>query len=106
MLLAGKGSSPTHNNTLSTAQVPSPCNGLIKNQSHSITLLPGLPNPLTSQTHSQSGVGTSSTVELATVKPTGASPFFTNHSEPPKVVNLAESSATTLIPTGITLYCV
>lgn len=101
MLLAGKGSSPTHNHTLSTAQVPSPCNGLIKNQSHTITLLPGLPNSLTSQACSQSGVGTSSTNELVRVKPIGASPFSTNNSEPPKVVNLAESAAATLIPTGI-----
>ncbi|XP_062159495.1 protein TIFY 6B isoform X2 [Alnus glutinosa] len=99
MLLAGQGSSSTHSHTLSTAQVPSPCNGLIKNQSHTIMLLPGLLNPLTSQACSQSGVGTSSTNELATVKPTRASPFSTNTSEPPKVVNLAESAATTLIPT-------
>ncbi|XP_059455438.1 protein TIFY 6B isoform X3 [Corylus avellana] len=99
MSLAAKGSSPTHHNTLSTAQVPSPCNGLIKNQSQIITLLPGLSNPLTSQACSQSGVGTSSSNELVTVKPTGASPFSINHSEPPKAVNLAESAATTLIPT-------
>jgi hypothetical protein len=104
MSLAGKVSSPTHNNTLSTAQLPSPCNGLMKNQSQIITMLPGISNPLTSQACSQSGVGTSSTNELVTVKPTGTSPFSTNHSETPKAVNLAESTTTTLIPTGTTLF--
>ncbi|KAB1212217.1 Protein TIFY 6B [Morella rubra] len=92
MLLAGKGFSPTHNKTFSTAQEPSPSGSFSKNQQHTTTLFPGLPKPLSlaSQGCSQSGAGASSASELGALKPTEASSFPTTHSEPPKVVSLAE----------------
>ncbi|GMY24017.1 protein TIFY 6B-like isoform X1 [Fagus crenata] len=107
MLMAGNGSSPAHNLTQSIAQEqaliprPSPSEGLIKTQSHTTTLFPGLPTPLslTAKAGSQSGVGASSTNELVTGKPRGSSSFPTKHSEPPQVVSPAGCAATTLIPT-------
>ncbi|KAF5469196.1 hypothetical protein F2P56_013287 [Juglans regia] len=101
MLLAGKGSSPSYHKTLSTAQEPSQHDGVIKNQSHTTPLFPGLPNPLslTSQAWSQSGEGASRTNELETVKSIEASSFPTNHSETSKVVSWVECAGKTLIPT-------
>ncbi|KAG2667684.1 hypothetical protein I3760_15G127400 [Carya illinoinensis] len=101
MLLAGMGSSPSYHKTLSTAQEPSPHDGVIKNQSHTTPLFPGLPNPLSlsSQACSQSGVGASRTNELETVKPIEASSFPTNHLVTSKVVSWVECAGKTLIPT-------
>ncbi|XP_042963818.1 protein TIFY 6B-like isoform X3 [Carya illinoinensis] len=101
MLLAGMGSSPSYHKTLSTAQEPSPHDGVIKNQSHTTPLFPGLPNPLSlsSQACSQSGVGASRTNELETVKPIEASSFPPNHLVTSKVVSWVECAGKTLIPT-------
>lgn len=108
MLLAGKGFSPTHNKTFSTAQEPSPSGSFSKNQQHTTTLFPGLPKPLSlaSQACSQSGAGASSASELGALKPTEASSFPRTHSEPPKVVTLAERAGKTLIPTDKLHICV
>ncbi|XP_042964109.1 protein TIFY 6B isoform X2 [Carya illinoinensis] len=95
MLLGGNGSSTADDMTLSTTQEPSPFDGMIKNRSHTTTLFPGPPNPLSfpSQACSQLGVGASGTNESERVKPMETS------SESHKVFSLAEHAGTTLIPT-------
>lgn len=111
MLLAGNGSSPTHNKPAPMAQVQAPLprpavsEGFVKNWSHitsSCSGIPSLPNVLSGTSHSgpQCG-GRSSSHELAIVKPVGASASHSNHSEPPKVVSSVGSATATGVPTGI-----
>ncbi|PON60714.1 Jasmonate-zim domain protein [Trema orientale] len=105
MLLAGNGSTPSHNKPASMAQVgpsaprPSTADGFIRNLSHipsSFTSIPGSIS-VTVRSDTRCGGG-SSTNGLAVVKTVGASASSSNHSEPPKVVSTVGSATTTVIP--------
>ena len=110
MLLAGNGSSSSHNKPASMAKIeapptrPSTADGFIRNWSHipaSFTSIPGSIS-VTLRSDTLCGGGSNSTNGLALAKTGGASASSSNHSEPPKVVSTVGSASTTVIPAGTT----
>ena len=105
MLLAGNGSAPNQNKTVSTAKlqpaisIPSKDDGFIMSQSYPSTL--PSPLPVTTLAGSQPGGGSSSNNEISIIRPVGPSTTPTNHLESPKVVASVGSATEKKVQTGI-----
>lgn len=107
MLLAGNGSTPMQNMTVSTPKlkpevsIPSKKDGFIISQSYpSLSPLPS-PLPMTSHASSHPRGGSSSNNELTIIRPVGPSTAPTNHLESPVVAGSVGSAATKMIQPGI-----
>nr|QHW08426.1 jasmonate zim-domain protein [Eriobotrya japonica] len=107
MLLAGKGSSPSHCKATSVTQVHAPIprpslggDDFFRNQSRITSSVSALPSPLsaTSYASSNSGGAFNSTNEIAIVKPVGTLASPVDRSEPSTVVSSVGSPMTNLIP--------
>ncbi|XP_012064636.1 protein TIFY 6B isoform X2 [Jatropha curcas] len=96
MLLAGNGSSVTHNKTLSPVPMqastrPSAAEPSVGNKTHSTSPCSGLPSPIS--------MTSTTTSELATLKPAVALASANNQAERPKAVISVGPGSATLVPT-------
>ncbi|XVF53765.1 hypothetical protein PTKIN_Ptkin05aG0125000 [Pterospermum kingtungense] len=107
MLLAGNGSSAAQSKTapMTQAQTPIPqactADAFVGNNCRTMSPLSGLPSHLSSTSHVslQPGAGSCGINKLtASTQIGGALASSSNQSEPPKLLNSAGSSATTLVP--------
>lgn len=108
MLLAGKGSKPIQNMTVSAPKlqpeisIPSKDDGFIISQSYPSPLPSTL--PVTSHASSQPGSGPSTSNELAILRPVGPSATPSNHLESPNGGGSVVSAAAKMVQPGIYKY--